>query len=429
MSDTLLIHYHYINPAQASWALCNEQGELTTKISTSSLSEISSIATTHHTIVLLGSACLHINSVQLPTQNAQKMLRAIPYALEDSIADDVDDFHFVFTQNKQQNKTAVVGIKKTRLQSILDHFDAAGLVIDSLLPDTLCLPAGNKQWVILRQADTCYFQSSIYYGSLCNINLLPYILEKNLTQDDIETPEKLLVFTVNDDAPEDKQAISLMQNISQIIGKITHHDADNPHNIEIQEIRYNTHPLVVFCGLYKQALPLNLLQGKFKTRRKSSGNLQYWHLTASLAALWLALHLGLASFQYNQIKQNNIHIRAQIRQIYKKTFPESRRIVNARMQMEQKLKILKASNNTHNGLLFLLSESFGTLMQNKNNTILQSLNYRNNRMDISLDSTNLQAIETLNKQFNKNPKIKAEITSSSTEKNRVRSNLLIEAGS
>ncbi len=428
MSETLLIHYHYASAEQASWSLCNELGELTTKISTGPLSEIASIAGTHHSIVLLDSTCLHIDSVQLPTQNTQKMLRAIPYALEDFIADDVDDFHFVFTHDKQQNKTAVVGIKKTTLQSIIDNFDAAGIVIDTLVPDALCLAADNRQWVILNQADTCYFQSSTYYGGIFTINLLPYILQKSLTQDDIELPEKLLVFTANEDPDENQHTAELTQNINQVVNKITS-DTDNPHNIEIMPIRYNTHPLVVFCGSYKQALPLNLLHGSFKTRRKSSGNLQYWRLTASLAVIWLALHLGLTGFQYTQLKQNNIETRALIRQIYKKTFPESKRIVNARMQMEQKLNTLKKGGNADNGLLFLLSESFGTLKQDKNRVTLQSLNYRNNRMDIGLDSTNLQAIENLNKQLNKNPAIKAEITSSSAEKNRVKGNLRIEAGS
>ncbi len=98
--------------------------------------------------------------------------------------------------------------------------------------------------------------------------------------------------------------------------------------------------------------------------------------------------------------------------------------------MEQKLKELKgtAGNSSH-GLIYLLSESFGTLSDDKKNITLQTLTFRNNRMEIGLESSNLQAVENLNKKLNNNKKIKAEITSSTSEKNKVKGNLRIEGRS
>jgi hypothetical protein len=50
-------------------------------------------------------------------------------------------------------------------------------------------------------------------------------------------------------------------------------------------------------------------------------------------------------------------------------------------------------------------------------------------VDIGLEGSNLQAVETLNKNLNNNKKIKSEITSSSSEKDKVKGNLRIEARS
>ena len=195
-------------------------------------------------------------------------------------------------------------------------------------------------------------------------------------------------------------------------------------------VSYNTHPLVVFCGNYKQALPLNLLQNEFKAKRKTSGYWHHWRLAASLAAVWLVLHLGLAAFQLSQIKAENQLTKAQIEKIYMKAFPQSRKVVNPRVQMEQKLKELKSgAGGSDKGLIFLLAESFGTLGSDKENIDLKTLTYRNNRMDIGLESTNLQAIENLNNNLNKNTRIKSEISSSSSEKNKVKGNLRIESRS
>ena len=421
MSETLLIHYNIENAHQATWALCNDTGELTGKISSGTLDELSEAAANHHTVVLLNSQCLHINQLQLPTQNLQKMLKAVPYAIEEFIAEDIENFHFVITRNKHNNLVAVFGIDKITLQNIIQIFHQANITIEKIIPDVLCMAADNQQWVCLNYLDTSYLQTDRLNGIALSNDVLPYILSKKLqdeAQDSAEQklPEKILLFTEQENTTAFDQL--QLDNLS------------NDEKPEIINIVYNQHPLVVFCGHYKQALPLNLLQHEFKNKRKSSGLWQRWRLAASRAAIWLVLNLTLTSFQYAQIENANNITKAKIEKIYKKAFPKSRKIINPRVQMEQKLKELKSGTGSSNkGLIFLLAESFGTLSSDKKNITLQSLTFRNNRMDIGLDGNNLQAIENLNKNLNSNNKIKSEIISSSSEKDKVKGNLRIEGRS
>lgn len=415
MSETLLIHYNIDDAQQATWSLCNVAGELTGKITSGSLAELSAVAADHPAIVLLNSQCLHINQLQLPTQNLQKLLKAVPYAIEEFIADDIDDFHFVISKNKHDGSTSVVGINENTLKNIIQIFQAANINVEKIIPDALCLAADSNQWVCLNHENTSYLQTDITNGMLLSHDLLPYVITNKL-QDETQTrPEKILLFSEQENAT----AFDALKAES-IPGD----------DIEIVNIVYNTHPLVVFCGNYKQAMALNLLQYKFKPKRKTSGYWQHWRLAASLAAIWLVLHLGLTGFQHSQLKDSNIATHAMIEKIYKKSFPKSRKIVNPRVQMEQKLKELKGTTgNSSQGLIFLLAESFGTLSHDKKNITLQSLTFRNNRMDIGLESSNLQAVENLNKSLNNNKKIKSEITSSSSEKDKVKGNLRIEGRS
>ena len=415
MSETLLIHYNINEAQQATWSFCNAAGELTGKISTGSLTELSEIAADHPAIVLLNSQCLHINQLQLPTQNMQKLLKAVPYAIEEFIADDIDNFHFVVAKNKHDNATSVVGINRDTLKNIIRVFQDANINVEKIIPDALCLAAESKQWVCLNYKNTSYLQTDITNGMVVSHELLPYILSNKLQDESVARPEKILLFCEQ----ENTAAFDALK-------------AENifDDDIEINSIVYNTHPLVVFCGNYKQAMPLNLLQHEFKPKRKTSGYWRHWRLAASLAAIWLVLHLGLTGFQHAQLKQENIATKARIEKIYKKAFPQSRKIINPRVQMEQKLKELKGSaGNNSKGLLFLLAESFGTLTHDKQNITLQSLTFRNNRMDIGLEGSNLQAIENLNKNLNSNKKIKSEIVSSSSEKDKVKGNIRIEGRS
>ena len=416
MSETLLIHYNIEHAHQATWSLCNDVGELTGKITAGTLDQLSEIAASFQAIVLLNSQCLHINQLQLPTQNLQKMLKAVPYAVEEFIAEDIENFHFVISKNKHNDTTSVVGIDKITLQNIIQVFQQANIVVDKIIPDVLCLAANDKQWVCLNYLDNSYLQTDTLNGTALSHDILPYVLTNKLKDENRTIPEKILFFSEQENSSAFDQLIT---------GSF---DEDN--NIEIINIVYNTHPLVVFCGHYKQALALNLLQHEFKPKRKSSGYWHHWRLAASIAAAWLVLHLGLTGFQYSQLKNENNITKAKIEKIYKKAFPKSRKIVNPRVQMKQKLDELKNnSGSSSNGLIFLLAESFGTLSHDKENITLQSLTFRNNRIDVGLDSTNLQAIENLNKNLNNNTKIKSEITSSSSEKDKVKGHLRIEGRS
>lgn len=412
MSNTLLIHYNIESSDQASWALCNDMGELTSKISTSSLAELHDIAKDHISILLLNSQCLHINEIQLPTQNVQKMLKAVPYAIEEFIADDVENLHFVVAKSKTGNTTHVVGINKATLQTIIDTFQTADIRIEKIIPDALCLAANEQQWVTLNYQCHNYLQINKLNGIIVSQDLLPYILEKKLEDETTVKPEKILVFSESESTASFDSS-SLTKN-----------------DIEIINISYNTHPLVVFCGNYKQASSLNLMQHDFKLKSKSSGYWKQWRLAAVLAGTWLLLHLGVTYFQFNQLKEENIVTKNKIVKIYKTTFPESRKINNPRKQMEQKLNELKSSSgNASNGLLFILEEAFSDLGQEIKDVSFRSITFRNNRMDIGLESKNLQAIENLNRKLNANNAIKSEISSSSAEKDSVKGNLRVEGRS
>ncbi len=400
--------------------MCNITGELSEKITTGSLQELADYAVDKHAVVLLNSQCLHINQLNLPTQNLQKLIKAVPYAIEEFIADDVEDFHFIIAKNKHNNLTDVVGIKKQTLQSIIDIFQQFKINIDCIIPDALCMAASEaeKQWVCLNFKSLTYLQTDTTSGMVYSHELLPYLLKNKLNDENINKPEKILLFSEQ----ENNTAFDHIINDKSLTA-----DAD----IEFITVLYNTHPLVVFCGNYKHALPLNLLQHGFKQKRKTSGYWHHWRLAASLAVIWLVLYMGLSSVKLSSLQEENRITSAKIKSIYKKSFPESKKIVNPRVQMEQKLKQLKNdSSGNNNGFVFLLAESFGKLAANdKNNITVQSLTFRNNRMDIGVDSANLQSIETFNNSLNRNLQIKSEITSSSAEKDKVKGHLRVESRS
>ena len=409
MADTLLIHFNPTQADSATWSLVNNAGELTTMLSHGSLSDAVAIAEKHKTIVLLDSTDIYIDSVKLPVKNPQKLLRAIPFALEEKIADDIDELHFVAGKTSSEGSTPVAAIKHDTLKHIIRILEDSGIKPVGLIPDTLCLTANSSQWAILLQAGRAKLQFDSFDAGEFDRDALPLLLKSELQRDDRKQPEKIILFTADGDESE-------TEDIDKVI----------PDDIELIKVSYNTHPLVVFCGQYKHALSLNLLQDAYKPKQKTNVNWQRWRMAASLSAVWLCLNLGMTSVQYNSFEEINDQLQVEIDDIYKKAFPESKRIVNARVQMEQKLNELKGMGNagSQNSLITLLADSSAALSSEKSVTV-QSINYRNNTIDIEVTGANLQNIEQLNKKLN-NTTLNAEIVSSSSEKNQVKGSIRIK---
>jgi general secretion pathway protein L len=145
-----------------------------------------------------------------------------------------------------------------------------------------------------------------------------------------------------------------------------------------------------------------------------------------MAAVWLLLYSAITLSELNNYKSRNTELGIEIEDIYQKAFPGSKRIVNPRVQMEQKL------NDLRNGLgaqgsqfLALLTDAVPIVAAQKDISI-QSIDFRNNRMEMGLTGTNLQAIENLNKQLNANINLKAEITTATSEKNNVSGSIRLQ---
>ena len=406
MADTLLIHYDPARPDQATWSHVNPQGELTSRITSGTLAEAATVAQQHKVVVLLDSTNVHLNHIRLPTSNRQKMLRAIPYALEEQLAEDIEKFHFVIGKTDPHYGTPVAGIRQDTIETLRATFEQAGISIEAMIPDAICTPAAPNQWSVLFHRDKALVQFEALIGTVIDAANLPLLLQASINKAEIK-PEKIVYFHLDGEEPG-----ALLEQAGL--------------DVELVKVAYNSHPLVIFCGEYAGAKSLNLLQGKYKPKRKSTGNWYRWRLAASLVAVWLMLYVGINLFDYNRLSEKNTALAVEIEKIYKQSFPDSKRIVNPRVQMEQKLNELRGGGGPQGSqFLGLLSDSVATITSQKDIEV-QSIDFRNNRMDIGLTGANLQSVETLNKQLNSNAGLKTEIVSATADKDSVKGSIRLQ---
>ena len=404
MADSLLILYNPDNKDQAQWAFINEQGT-PGNLSYGSVTELGQIAKGHKATLLLDSSQINLTKVNIPSQNRKNQLLAIPFALEDALADDIEELHFASGTRQPDGNIPVITINRNLLDNIISDFKNAGVSIDTLSADILTLPLNNNQWTLLLDNHRALIKTGIFSGHYCDLDILPVFLQTLINQQN-EKPESLLIYS--SEQPADLEQL-------------------NNIDIEIKPIISNQSAISVFSKNLSAAKQLNILQGGYAPRRESSGLLKPWKSVAAIFVAWICLQLIYSGFQTSQLKDKNLELTGLIQKEFKKANPGTKKYNNMQKRMERLLKQTRGDNSNNDNQLFLklLSEAAPTLSSNKKITI-NGMVYRNKFIDLDLQADSLQTLEAVKTRLSATPGLKI-VMSTSVEKDKVKGRLRLEA--
>lgn len=282
--------------------------------------------------------------VSIPTRQMRHIAQALPYMVEDQLTQDVSQFHLIHTINGNTGNISVLGILQQYVAVTQRLFAEQNLPLDAIFPDMLCLPLANDEWTVLVDSKHLLIRRAELGGIAIEIDAVPVVLAAILAHWHPK-PATLRVILCRD------LTDSLTNWIKTQINSAV---ADQTIAVEYDDIASDY--FAVLCdGLQKMSRkhPANFLQGAFaaKGRRKPSG--YNWKPLATLAASFVIVY---TSYLYTQSWKYTVEakrIEAEATSLYKRLFPQDRRIVNIKRQMEQHIKDFQKGQ---------ASESFLTLL-------------------------------------------------------------------
>ncbi|VAW69481.1 hypothetical protein MNBD_GAMMA10-1794 [hydrothermal vent metagenome] len=445
MSEFLIIHY---KPGQSVpgqqipdstlapyWVMGGDQHP-SISLGQSNLGELQSLARGKKVSILIDAHFTTLESVSVPSKNRAKQLLAVPFAMEDLLAEDIDDTHFALgkpssgkTPNKTSsstpgsedteevveldappdkatgNKVPVIAIKRSLLQDTLTLFKQHQIYPEMITADSVALPGSASQWCVLLDEDSALIKTDHIQAHSCDRENLPLILQALLKQHG--SPDSIAYYYKADD------------NIAETLL--------DEMDITLETRPYQTHALEIFAQHINDNPSLNLLQGEFTPKRDSSGWFQPWKATAAVAAIWMVLHLSYAGIATAQLEEKNIALKKQIDKEFKRAIPDARKMSNMQKRVKRRLKDLKAasSGSKNDGFLEILSKVSPVLKNNEKLNINGAV-FRNNYIDVDLTAKTLQDIEGVKNQLSEISGINA-VLSTSVEKGKVKGRLRLEA--
>ena len=297
-------------------------------------------------VVMLEGVNLVSMQVNIPSKQAKHIAQALPFMLEDMVAQDVDSLHIAAGTRGKAGELPVILCQKSYITNMIDHFAEAGLQVHHVIADMYCLPPQENSWHFLTDGRCLLVRVDNQSPLTIELDALPVLLNA-LFVEDLAAPEKITV-TVGSDFTSGN-----LENWLKT--QFTSHIADLTTEFEIEHIEQTSFSYLCESVLPNLASePINLLQGSYKPISKRRPSLIKWKPMTALAGVFVALFVG---FQYThawKLEEKTDQVANQAEALYKRYFPQDRRIVDIRKQMTDKLENA-ASQGGSEGFLTLLA--------------------------------------------------------------------------
>ena len=126
-------------------------------------------------VLVPGIDCL-LTHATIPGRNRQKLLRAVPFALEEHLIEDVENSHFSLGPALPGGGYPVVVIATRRIDAILDACRSAGLDVYQLVPDILAVPCAGDAVCVVIDGDMALVRTGPYSGFVVDTENLGLLL-------------------------------------------------------------------------------------------------------------------------------------------------------------------------------------------------------------------------------------------------------------
>ncbi|MDP1602599.1 MAG: type II secretion system protein GspL [Legionella sp.] len=335
-------------------SLClNQQGELHAPLAERTFSEIKQLQLNAKTIAVVSTEYVGLHSVELPWLPEKKARAALPFALEDKLAENVDELHFAFARQFYQNgRYLVIICNKSWLMDILATLEDHHIHFDNITLD----------WFALDDNETCILSSSLlthnepfFSGALAEELAISYLKDLSLDQ---------TIYTFTDSDP------LLLAPTAQVTG--------------IESLLWIAKRLHVKKTINLSQGPLEQSSSHFKTKR--------WYLAAAtMSLLWVAILLIGNGLKIYSLNSQVSEVDKQIATVYRQFFPKAQQIISPRFRISQLLKSRK--NDTDKAFWSLLNQLTEAIT--KNNSKVEQLRFQNQLLQVTVVSKDFDTLEAV----------------------------------
>lgn len=343
---------------------------------------------------LIPGEFVSVLEVSIPIRSRKKAIQALPYALEDQVAANIDELHFALLEWNPAATSTVAVINRDKWFGYLLWMQENDIVAHRIVPDFDLLPLQLEEsaMVFLEEFSNRvlikFKEEGLTKGMAISMDELPFWIEE------FDAREQTLICN-------DEGIFQLTENI-QALGQRKQIEAQALHDMFLQVQPKQNH----------MALYMPEQSREFFERSKP------W-LIGGIACLLMSLiiHIGFDINEYRVLKTQQKAMNEKIEEIFAANFPQIERIVDARLQFQREINELQGSAEGTQELLFLLENVVKSVP--KNVMRVDEIFYRSSALNVTLKANNFQVLDQFTAKLDTINAVKYERIASDSQGGKV----------
>jgi general secretion pathway protein L len=415
MAQTLLLRLPTPGEEETEWLMLDEGSESPLTRQRGSLTLAAAVARSAKVIVLAPAGQILLAEPDLPPGSGAKLARAVPFALEEQLTEDVDQLSFSVGRRRPTGGTPVAVVSLTVMRDWLAQLAAAGFEPQAVYPDISLMPENPGQTVLwfegtrlaVRRPGALPF--AVELSPVKEALVVAGVIADPLDQSaQSHIPESALLYVTRDDwARTQPEFEALVESFASLKVQLL---ADGP--LPWLALSLNNPDVV------------NLLQGEFARSTDYGARWRKWRFAAALAVGLLVVHVAAQALQLHQAKRDAAQLDNEIAQVFATAMP-SEPLRDARRQMQSRLDLMRRSGGGPAYFLRTLQALSGAVAATPQ-TSIDALSYREQALDLKVTAANLAAINAVSQYITKQG-LSANIQSSTPVANGVEAHLQVRA--
>lgn len=388
------------------WLLVDTVGNRIGHVQQGSLGDAAAQAKGRRLITFVPAERVTLTVVEVPSRNPQKVLQAVPFMLEDRLAEDVESLHFALGQ-RDDTRQLVAAIGRGHMQELMDSLSAAGLIPSRMIPDVCAVPSepGTAVAVVEDGVALVRFPDGSGFGA--DSDLAAKLLRRRTDVEGSDVTRVVIHASLEDADTFD----ALLADLTQERVKQTLPDGR----------------LALLAHSVTGQRSLDLLQGDFKLQTSFQEHWRQWRLAASLLVACLVLGLVQQVTSYVRLRHQAAALDAQVEQLFTQAMPGSRLQPGTEMeQMKQRLAALQGGNAA--GSLLVLLDALGKGLNTNPSIQITGINYQSGSLQAQLQAADIGALDALKGALNGKDGISANLDSVNASGSQVTGRITLSGG-
>ena len=361
------------------WVTTDPLGVRLGPVHRGSLDEIATETLTRKTIVLAPGTDVLLAEPMVPLKAGGKLAQVVPFALEEQLANDVDELHFAIGKRDARPGVPVAVVAHERITSWLEQLRAAGITPDAIYGESAMVPSTPNGVTLLIDQSRVYVRREGAPGAVLDVQPLIEAVQLGLASGE-ESREHVTIYVGMDDYERERDLLEGLREFTA--------------SLQLKLLPDGVVSLLATNAAQTRDA-VNLLQGKYGVKKKLNMTFAPWRYAAILALVFFAIHLGLKGWQLAHLKREDERLDAQIAEVYQIAMPGAALPdpMLARRQMEARLTVLRGGTPS-DGMLATIGTLAEAIVQVPG-TNVEALSYRDGTTDLRVLAPSVDALDRI----------------------------------